>query len=369
MRIVLAPDAFKGSLSQTEVADALQEGICRRYRGALQFDRCLMADGGEGTAELLAGTGAEVREIEVVDAYGRARPACYWKRGRVAITEAAQSSPFCPPESRLGSALRTTSWGTGQLLQACLSDPEVDEVWLGLGGSGCSDGGIGFLAALGAEFRGTNRERLDDDVKNWLQITTAQVPKLAKKVIGLVDVMAPLTGPRGAMYQFGPQKGLTREECVWGDHALSHWASKIAPTSKKVRGAGAAGGIGFALHLMGGELVSGAQFVARHIGLKAGIEEADLVLTGEGRLDTQSLEGKVVPTVLCMARGASTPTVVVAAEVPDDLTEFYRLGMTFALPITRAPMAVETAMRSARSLVTSSGETLGQILNFWNANV
>ncbi len=362
MRIVLAPDSFKGTATQQQVAAALERGLRRGWGRSLDVETRLMADGGEGTADIFVNAGALWVPEVVHDAYGRPRQAGWARHGAIGIVEAAQGSPYVPPADRPASVLETTSRGTGELVQAAWNHPQVTEVWVALGGSGCVDGGMGLLDALGAKFYDREGRSLQPRVPNWPRVARIDLPALKKPVRVLADVWVPLLGPDGALQMFGPQKGLDQEKARELEPDLEHFAACLGPGLASSPGAGAAGGMGAALAALGAHLTRGAEWIAERTELAAAVSRADLVVTGEGRMERQSLVGKVVGVVLDHARKAHVPAVVVAGSIPDDLGPFYQRGLSFALALGREPRESLKALADTERDLEAAGETLGRML-------
>ncbi len=362
MRILVAPDSFKGSASQHHVASALEHGLHRGWGDGLEVERRLMADGGEGTTEIFLQAGAIWVPVPVHDAYGRLRTAGWARHGALGIVEAAQGSPYVSPPDRPARVRESTSQGTGELLQAALNDEQVSEVWVALGGSGCIDGGMGLLEALGAEFHDAAGRRLTARVENWGRVERVALPTIQKPVVVLADAWVPLLGSDGALQLFGPQKGLAIEEARQLEPSLGHFASRMGTNLITRSGAGAAGGMGMALAALGAQLVPGAEWIADWIGLPEALQRADVVVTGEGRLDRQSLVGKAVGVVLDRARKAHVPAVVVAGSLPDELDPFYQRGLSVALSLGREPRERDQAMANTVQDLEAAAETLGRML-------
>ncbi|MCY0877647.1 MAG: glycerate kinase [Firmicutes bacterium] len=358
--VLIACDAFKGSVNQQDAASAIARGLARGFPG-LKVDLCPLADGGEGSGLIVKSRGGQAFSQVVPDAYGSPHVAEWVYYEGIALVESAQGSPYVPPGRRPGSALTTTSRGTGELVSAALGHPNVREVWVALGGTGCVDGGIGFLGALGATFYDRDGRLLDPVVASWARVEQVVLPPLAKPVVGLSDVWVPLLGEHGALRLFGPQKGLRREEVEAAEVALAHFAKAINPQAASLPGAGAAGGIGFALRALGASLRPGAAWFAEWCQLSERMAEADLVVTGEGRLDQQSLLGKVVSVVLEESGRQHKPVIALAGEIPDDLSAFYQAGLTSAWPIVPGPVTLEAAVSHTREWLEAAGERLGRL--------
>ncbi|MCB9427619.1 MAG: glycerate kinase [Actinobacteria bacterium] len=282
MRVVVCPDKFAGTLSAVEAAEAIAEGWLRA-RPNDEVTQIPLADGGPGFLEVLhANLGGQFHPVQVQDPLGRPIYAQWLEHNDIAYIEAAQANglELLAPEER--DPLRVSSFGVGELIAAAA----MPQIVVGLGGSATNDGGRGAFEALAGQ-------RVDG-----LLLAT--------------DVDSPLLGPHGATYGFAPQKGARPEQLPALEQRMHDWAQRD-PELAQAPGAGAAGGLGFGLMLLGGRRVSGIELVAEAVGLADACAEADLVITGEGKFDWQSLHGKVASGVLTAAGDA--PVVVLAGTV------------------------------------------------------
>ncbi len=315
-----APNAFKGTLSPLEAAQAMARGVARACPGRAVILRPL-PDGGDGTLDVLArALGAEIRDFETQDSCGRLIRAPFGlvpgRRGPLALIESARviglaQDPRCPFSSR-------STEGLGRLLRHVL-DRGARTIYLGLGGSATCDVGAGLLAALGVRFAGVPRAGLETLERIHDVDLTALDPRLARtRLFVLVDVMNPLAGPSGAAV-FAVQKGADPAELPDIDRRLLGAADRLeaafARSARDRPGAGAAGGLGFACALLGAHLVPGAATVARLTGLSAAIREAGLVLTGEGACDAQTGYGKGPALVAAYARRLGRPVYLVCGRI------------------------------------------------------
>ena len=285
MRVVVCPDKFAGTLSAVEAAEAIAEGWLRS-RPNDEVTQIPLADGGPGFLEVLhANLGGQFHPVQVQDPLGRPVDAQWLEHNGTAYIEAAQANGLAllAPEER--DPLRTSSFGVGELIAAAA----MPQIVVGLGGSATNDGGRGAFEALAGQ-----------PVDGLLLAT---------------DVDSPLLGPHGATYGFAPQKGARLEQLPALEQRMQDWAQRD-PELAQAPGAGAAGGLGFGLMLLGGRRVSGIELVAESVGLTDACAEADLVITGEGKFDWQSLHGKVASGVLTAA--GKTPVVVLAGTVDVD---------------------------------------------------
>lgn len=305
MRVVIAPDSFKGSISATDAAAALADGW-RSRRPADELVLLPQADGGEGTLDAVAAAVPEalVRELEVTGPDGRpVRAEWLLLPGGEAVVELAQSSGL--PAMREPDALGATTYGLGEVLRAALA--EASSVSIGLGGSATTDGAAGALQALGLVLRDAGGTPLGRGGGALAALASVDRRDLLAPPAGgvrlLTDVTNPLLGPSGAAAVFGPQKGASPADVAVLERALATWA-RVLGGDPDVPGAGAAGGAGFGFAAAwGAELLPGSAKIARLSGLDAAVGDADLLITGEGRFDETSLGGKVVGHALAIARG------------------------------------------------------------------
>ena len=323
MKVVVAPDKFAGTLTATEAASAIAEG----WRGVRPDDEVVgvpMADGGEGTLEVVASaTDAISVQAEVADARGIATTA-RWLRlpdGR-ALVESAQAVGLSGLQPELRDPLTATSYGVGQLL--ALAADEAHEVVLTLGGSATVDGGAGAMGALGHRLLREDGNGLKVGAVNLLDLArVVPGPQLPAQVVVASDVTNPLLGPDGAAAVFGPQKGADDEAVTTLERCLAHWADVVERDLpggpwRDLAGAGAAGGLGFALvAFTGARLVPGSEVVAGIVGLASALAGADLVITGEGKLDRQTFDGKAPGYVADRARSAGARVLAIAGQVAD----------------------------------------------------
>jgi glycerate 2-kinase len=333
VRILIAPDKFKGSLSAREVADHIASGLRDRLPNAI-IRTLPMADGGEGTAEVICDArGGEWVNCAPHDALGREIEARYaWLADHATavmeMSAAAGLWRIAPDERDLLSA---NTYGVGEMMNHA-AERGAREILLGLGGSATNDGGLGMARALGFRFMGTEGELAHPGhLATLTRIFPTSAPEnstalsrrvreatsgVFPRVIAAADVRNPLLGPRGATRTFGPQKGGTPEQLEILESSLTRLADVAACDLgcdfRDVPGAGAAGGLGFGLMTFcGAPVKSGFEVVAEFVGLRSAIEEADVVITGEGRLDEQTLEGKAPAGVARLARQLGKPVFAI----------------------------------------------------------
>lgn len=369
MRIVIAVDKFKGSLTGAEVAAALTEGIASA--GADIHVRTVpVADGGEGTVEAALAAGYTARSITVTGPLGAPVDARFAVRDRCAIVELAAASGIgLLPEGAL-APLAATSRGTGELIRAALDDG-CTRIVLGVGGSASTDGGAGMLQALGVRLLDAAGTALGPGGAALAHLAHVDVSGLDARVHGASFVLAsdvdnPLLGPRGAAAVFAPQKGATPAEVATLEAALARWA-RLLQAQPGVRaaadqpGAGAAGGVGFAaLAVLGARGQPGAELVQHITGLSDEIDDADLVVTGEGSLDEQSLAGKAPIGVARAAVAAGVPVVAVCGRVTLAPAQLRAAGFRRVYAVTDLAPDAATAIADARTHVTQIGRRLAR---------
>jgi glycerate kinase len=375
--VVVAPDSFKGSLDAVDVAAALAAGV----RSAAPDARvtCLpMADGGEGTLDVLAAAwGVTPRELGTVVAVGRPVTARWLESadGRIGVVELAQASGLVGVSDVTRQPLHAHTRGTGEVAAAVL-DAGVQEVLVCLGGSASTDGGAGILAGLGVRVLDAAGEQVPDGGEGVARATSLDLSGLHPRARQVrwrvaVDVTNPLTGEHGAAAVFGPQKGARPGDVAFLDEALARWAGVLERETgvavRELPGAGAAGGVPAALVAVLGAVVEhGARMVADAVGLPAAIADADLVLTGEGSFDSQSVRGKVADGIARLAQASPTrpPVVVVAGQVllPADQTRAAGIRAAVSIapgPTTLDELVAHTAHRLAEVAASVTALTLG----------
>ena len=366
-RVVVAPDSFKGSLSAVEVCAAVEEGVRRVHPGA-DVVRVPMADGGEGTLDcFLSAVGGQERVLTVADPLGRPVRARYALSGRgdAAVVELASASGLPLVADREPDAPRADTAGTGELIADAVAQG-AREILVCLGGSATTDGGTGLLRALGFRFLDRDGRELPPGGGALARLAAVDDRGVSPQVRATrfrlaCDVTNPLVGPRGAAAVFGPQKGATPEQVAELDAALARLADVLAEhTGVRVHdlpGAGAAGGAcGGLVALLGGEPARGAELVADTVGLPAALDGADLVITGEGRVDGQSAGGKVASAVASLARDRGVPAVALGGSVAGPLEDLHALGLTAAFSIADGPRTLDEMTGSADRLLADLAE-------------
>ena len=323
MRILVAPDKFAGTLTAVEAAEAIATGWSRRAPGD-EVDLAPMSDGGPGFVDVLhAALGGELLAVTVRGPHGTPTPATVLLAGTTAYVESAQACGLHLTQQE--GVERATSYGVGELVRAAVGAGAA-RVVVGLGGSGTNDGGAGLLAALGA----TADRPLDAGPVALAGVTTVELPTLDVELVAASDVDNPLTGLFGATKVYGPQKGVSEERLPELDGRLEELAAATDRRTALAKGAGAAGGLGFALMLLGATREPGIGLVADAVGLAGRTRAADLVVTGEGAFDFSSRSGKVPYGVAEIAAEAVRPCVALAGKVLVGSREMRALGVESA---------------------------------------
>ncbi len=374
MRIALAPDSFKGSLSAPEVCRALQNGAARVFPGA-HFVSIPLADGGEGTLDaLVVGAGGRFKTCVVRGPLGAAVEARWGilPDGR-AVIEMAEASGLGLIEATKRDALAASSHGTGQLIRAAL-DAGCRSIALAIGDSATTDGGLGALNALGLYARDDRERALKPGGAGLAALASLDAKfldaRLQKTEIAvLCDVDNPLCGPRGAAHVYAAQKGASEQQVEQLDAALRHYAmiaARWAGADYSDRaGAGAAGGLGFGLlTFCKAHLQAGAEVVLEALGFTDRIAGCDLILTGEGAIDAQTLNGKTIAGVCQIARQSRVPVIAIGGAVKLSGAQMDELGLLTAFSLANEPSDLNYCLRNAADLVALSTE---RALRLWRA--
>ena len=374
MKIVIAPDSFKESLTALEVANAIETGFKRIFPNA-EYVKLPMADGGEGTVQsLVDATQGRLIEAEVTAPLGNQVKSFFGLSGdgKTAIIEMAAASGLhlVPMDKR--NPCQTTSFGTGELIKQAL-DLGVQHIILGIGGSATNDGGAGMLQALGLRLLDKNGQSIGfggTALSNLAEIQLADLdPRLQHVQIEVAcDVNNPLCGERGASAIFGPQKGATPEMVKELDAALAHFA-EIADRDcgkqiKEQSGAGAAGGMGGGLLLLPNvQLKAGVQIVLDNLKFAEQVKDADLVITGEGRMDAQSILGKTPIGVARTAKQFNRPVIAIAGCLREDYEVVYEHGIDAVFPIIRNLGDLPTILKQGEQNLISTAQNVARLLS------
>ena len=372
-QITIAVDSFKGSLSSYDVACAAEQGILSVLPHC-KVKKISIADGGEGTAQALISTlQGEWREVRVHDPLMRPIMARYGvvDEGRTAIIEMASASGLTLLSTEERNPLLTTTYGTGEMIADAVRRG-VRHLLIGIGGSATNDAGMGMLEALGYRFydcKGHLVAGCGARLERVAQIDASYaMPELKECLLEVAcDVKNPLYGPQGAAHIYAPQKGASPEVVERLDEGLKNFASVVNPTAAHAEGAGAAGGLGYALQaVLGARLRAGIEMVLDAIHFDQIISGSDLVITGEGRIDYQTIMGKAPSGVLQRATKQGIPVVAIGGSV-EESEAVQRSGFAAILPVVSGPMTLEHAMQedvAARGV----SRTVEQIVRLLNLN-
>jgi glycerate kinase len=367
--VVIAPNSFKGSMSATEAGAAIAAGVRRVWPDA-ELRLCPIADGGEGTLDAVLSAGGERRTARVSAAAGAPVDAAYGLIANdTAIIESAQVVGLTDADATAHPVEGRSTRGLGELIRILL-DAGVRRLVVGLGGSSTNDGGAGLLAALGLALFDSKGHSVEPTPAGLETLSRIDASALDARLAGtritiLSDVDNPLCGKRGATAIFGPQKGVRPESVPTIDARLERFATlaeaAIGRSAKDLPGAGAAGGLGFALLLAGGELRSGAEVVADLLGLDAALDDADWLITGEGRTDRQTLLGKAPLVAARRAAAKRVPATLVSGGI--DRSALPELSRHFAgcHSIVFGPTTLEACVTDAAGLLADRAEQLARL--------
>ena len=354
MKVVIAPDKLKGSLSASSAARAIERGV-RRARPDAEILLCPLADGGEGTLEALA---RDIRKTTVTGPLGRPLEARWGLAdAHEAVIEMAEAAGLARTPEAERDPTRTTTYGVGELMRAAL-DEGVRRIVVGLGGSATTDGGAGMAQALGVVFESAPEPIGGGDLERIVSIDRAGIdPRLAGvEIVAACDVNDPLLA---AARVYAAQKGATPAQVHALERGLVHLAELVPEAEPSSPGAGAAGGLGFGLlAFAGAKLVSGAELVLDALGFDQLLEGADLLLTGEGRLDAQSLSGKAAIAAARRARRRGVPAIALCGAIGGDIDRSNAPELTAWFSICEAPVTLDEAQQRAAELLEELAENV-----------
>lgn len=371
-RVLVAADKFKGSLTAVEVAERVTAGL-RRVVPDVRVEALPVADGGDGTVAAAVAAGFERREVRVAGPLGDEVTAAYALREGTAVVEMAEASGLHRLPGGVLAPLTASTRGSGELLRAAL-DAGARTIVFGVGGSATTDGGAGMLAALGARFLDAEGRPVAPGGGGLARLASADLsgldPRLADVELVLAsDVDNPLTGPKGAPAVYGPQKGASPDDVTALDAALGHFAKVLEGTEgvgaraagyARSPGAGAAGGIGFGAMLLGARFRPGIEVMLDVLGFAPALERADLVITGEGSLDEQTLHGKAPAGVAAAARAAGKEVVAVCGRLALPAEALGRAGIRRAYPLTDVEPDVAKCIADAGPILERVAEAVAR---------
>lgn len=372
--IVLAPDSFKESMSAKEACMAMERGI-KKVNSNIKCVHVPMADGGEGTMQsLVDATNGNIYSLEVIGPLGNKVKAQYGilGGGKIGILEMASASGIhlVPLDKR--NPLITTTYGTGQLIKACL-DRGVKKLLIGIGGSATNDGGAGVIQALGGRLLDKDGKELSFGGGELGKLHTIDLTDFDQRLRDIsvevaCDVNNTLCGEKGASNVFGPQKGATKEMVNLLDNNLKHYANVIKEQIGKdvldVVGAGAAGGLGAGLMaFFNGTLKKGIEMVIEYTGLENEIKEADMVWTGEGSIDFQTQYGKTPLGVATVAKKYDKPVIAFAGRVGEDIDILYEKGIDSIFGIIKDVTSIEEALEKGQENMEKTAENVIRLMS------
>lgn len=376
MKIIIAPDSFKGSLSALKVCENIEKGI-RKVFGTAEIVNIPMADGGEGTVQsLVDATGGKIINLKVKGPLLKEVDAFYGilGDGNTAVIEMASASGITLLTKEERNPMKTTTYGTGEIIKHAL-DMGCKNFIIGIGGSATNDGGAGMLNALGVKLLDENGNDIGFGGGNLDILQTIDLSKIDSRIklcniVAACDVDNPLCGERGASYIFGPQKGADENMIITLDKNLSHYADVVEKylgiSIKDYPGAGAAGGLGGGLlAFLNAKLQPGINIVIEATALEEKLKDANLVITGEGMIDYQTQYGKTPYGVAKLAKKYNIPVIAIAGGIGRDAEELYLKGFDSIFSIVDKPMGLEEAIKNSELLLQKTAERIMKVLNIY----
>lgn len=366
-RIVIASDSFKGSADSMEIASAIEAGVNKTYPN-VQISKFAIADGGEGTVQALVDSlGGEFHTLKVTGPLGKQVKASFGLLDKeTAIIEVAEASGLVLAGDQK-NPFKATSFGTGELIKAAL-DMGVSKLYIGMGGSATNDGGVGLAQALGVSFKDSEGEELSYGAESLKDLQAIDMSGLDPRIneveiVALSDVSNPLTGQNGASFVYAEQKGAKQSELNKLDSYLKNLENLIGKEISQIPGAGAAGGIGAGLKaFLNAELKPGIETILQILEIDDYIKEADLVITGEGKIDNQSLYGKVPVGVARLAKKYGKRVIGIVGSSPNDHAQIHEMGIDLVIETVNKPMELNEAMKDWKELVTLAGMKVGCLM-------
>lgn len=372
VKILIAPDKFKESLSALKVADSIEKGILKVFPKAV-IEKVPMADGGEGTVEsLVDATGGKIIKTNVKDPLFRDIESFYGilGDGKTAVIEMAAASGLYLLKDYERNPMITTTYGTGQLIKDAL-DRGCRRFIIAIGGSATNDGGAGMATVLGVKFYDKDGIEIGlggGELSKIYSIDTSNIDDRLKECEFIVacDVANPLIGENGASRVYGPQKGATKEMVEVLDKNLEHYGKLLEKYFNKkiidVPGSGAAGGLGAGLMaFLNAQLKNGIEIIIETLKLEEKIKEADIVISGEGKIDFQTAFGKTISGIAKLCKKHNKPLIVIAGTV-EDIENLYEIGVSSIFSIVEKPMSLEDAIKNAPTLLEKSAERIFRLI-------
>ncbi|MDU9418344.1 glycerate kinase [Staphylococcus lloydii] len=373
-KIVIAPDSFKESMAAIEVADAIERGFAKVFPNTTVFDKIPMADGGEGTTEALVNAlNASYRKVSVKNPIYKTITASYGYayETNTAIIDMASASGLDLIAEEDKNPLITTSYGTGQLINDAI-EQGAQHIILGIGGSATNDGGVGMLSALGCKFLDSDNQTLKAGGAALAKLSHIDMsnlnPKLKDTTIEVAcDVTNPLLGKYGASEIYGRQKGATEDMIKQLDAALTRYHDVIEQqlnvSVKDIEGAGAAGGLGTGLlAFLNANLAKGIDIVLKETQFTQRVKDADLVITGEGKMDHQTIYGKTPIGVSHAAQRFNVPVIAIAGSLGEGYQAVYEHGISSVFSILQQPCSLSDALENGRKYMEQTAENIARLL-------
>lgn len=358
MKVLIAPDSFKGSLTSKEVIEIISTELRKTFTDCV-IESYPLADGGEGSLEIILDAigGKNVRK-KVKGPTFREVEACYGiLQNDVAVIEMAQASGLTLISNEERNACNTSTFGTGELINDAIQNG-IKKFIVGLGGSATNDAGIGMLSALGAKFFDKDKNEIEPIGQNLIRIEDFDLTKFYEKINGcsfkvMCDITNPLTGERGATYTFGPQKGASKEELDALEEGMKHFsqlaANKLEIDKSSQAGSGAAGGMGWCFaEFFNATLQSGINTIIDIYDLEEKIKDVDIVISGEGCADGQSANGKVLSGLAKICKSNNKELIAIVGKVSKGAEQLYELGVSKIYPCVDESEDIENAMKHAR---------------------
>lgn len=373
MKILLAPDSFKGTMSSIEIIDFIEE-IAKKHFQDLMIVKVPIADGGEGTVDsLVTATGGEYRQVEVTGPLAKQRVKANFGiiNGKTAVIEMAQASglPLVPRGRK--NPMETTTYGTGEVIKAAL-DKGIRDFLIGIGGSATNDGGIGAAQALGVRFLDSEKKDIGfggQYLSKIKHIDTSGVDTRIKesRIIIICDVNNPLTGPKGATAIYGPQKGVTREMFEVLEAGMINYAKvakkHLGKDIDNVPGAGAAGGLGAAfMGFFNASLKQGIETILDYVDFDKLLNDVDLVVTGEGNMDGQSVYGKVPVGISTRCKKRGIPVIAIVGGVGENAQAVYDYGIDSIITTVNRAMSLNEALSRSEELLKDAADRMFRLI-------
>ena len=379
MKILVAPDSFKESLSAIQVAEAISKGVLKIIPNA-EIIKTPISDGGEGLLDALVNDkNGKIITVKVYDPLYRSIAAEYGilNEGTTAVIEMAKASGLELLKEQEKNPDITSSYGTGQLILDAL-DRGCQKIIIGIGGSATNDGGMGMVKALGGKFINKEGIELTEGGGALGELSSIDLTNFDKrisncKIVAACDVTNKLTGENGASFVYGAQKGGSKEQLGFLDKNLQHYAAIIRNhlgiEIENINGAGAGGGMGAGLiAFLNAELKSGIDLILETLEIKKHIKNIDLIITGEGEIDKQTLQGKTILGIAALAKEYYVPVIAITGKIGDNIDEIYKLGITSIFSIVNKPMKLEEAINDVEYLIQSCIETIIRTIKLYQSD-